>query len=212
MLDMTQTIQPRSDQANADDFISGPKTITITNVTMSDSPQQPIHIDYVGGEGKPWKPCLSMRRILVLCWGPDGDAYKGKSLTLYRDPSIKFGGCEQGGIRISHMSDLEKPLRTMLTVSRGKRAPFTVQPLQLTAGPPLSHEDAQLWIAEIDRATNMAELSETASKIKSNGYAESAEKASVLKHYQAAVDRIRSSEAVSEESQSQDPEGSDVSE
>jgi len=191
MLDMTQTIQPRSDQYNADDLISGPTTIKVTNVTQTSSDQQPINIDYEGGEGRPFKPCLSMRRILVLAWGADGHEYIGRSMTLYRDPSVKYGGLEQGGIRISHLSNIEKPIRTMLTVTRGKRAPYTVEPLQLEAGPALSPKDAGLWKAEIDRATNMDELSSVTAKIKGNNYADSTEKADVLQHYQAAVSAIR---------------------
>lgn len=191
MIDMTKTIQPRSDQYNADDLISGPKTIKITNVRTSDNQQQPIHIDYEDGEGKPWKPCLSMRRILVIAWGGDGSAYIGRSVTLYRDPTVKYGGAEQGGIRISHLSHIERTIRTMLTITRGKRAPYTVEPLQLTEGPALSAEHAELWKAQIDRATNMAELSDTAAKIKSNNYAESAGKAELMSHYQAKVAAIR---------------------
>lgn len=112
-------------------------------------------------------------------------------MTLFREPTVKYGGADQGGIRISHMSDIPKPIHTMLTITRGKREPFTVQPLQLTTGPALSAEDAKLWKAEIDRAANMKELSETANKIKSNNYADGTEKTGVLQHYQAAVTAIR---------------------
>jgi hypothetical protein len=50
-------------------------------------------------------------------------------MTLYRDPSVKFGGMDVGGIRVSHLSHIDKPLSVALTVSRGKRLPYTVQPL-----------------------------------------------------------------------------------
>ena len=48
-------------------------------------------------------------------------------LTLYRNPDITFGGAKVGGIEISHMSHLDKPLTLALTRARGKRTPFTVQ-------------------------------------------------------------------------------------
>jgi hypothetical protein len=50
-------------------------------------------------------------------------------MTLYRDPAVKFGGMDVGGIRVSHLSHIDKPLSVALTVSRGKRAPYVVQPL-----------------------------------------------------------------------------------
>jgi hypothetical protein len=50
-------------------------------------------------------------------------------LTLYREPSIKFGGQTVGGIRISHMSHIDGPVDVLAQVTRGKREKFTVQPL-----------------------------------------------------------------------------------
>lgn len=129
MNDMSQVIVPRSDQQNADDYISGPRTIKITKVAISPGGEQPVAISFEGDEGKPWKPCKSMSRVLVGAWGPDAKAYTGRSVTLYRDPKVKWGGLEVGGIRISHMSDIEKPLTMALTETRASRKPFTVKPL-----------------------------------------------------------------------------------
>jgi cytochrome c556 len=67
---------------------------------------------------------------LVYTWGADGTTFIGRAMTLYRDPSVKFGGLEVGGIRISHMSDIEKPVTMALTATRANRKPFTVQPLK----------------------------------------------------------------------------------
>ena len=128
MTDLSDTITPNSQQLNADDLLTGPRTITITGVAGSGDPQQPISINFEGDHGKPYKPCKSMRRVMVAAWGKDGKAYAGRSLTLYCDPKVKFGGIEVGGIRISHMSDISEPKITMaLTASKAKRAPFTVQ-------------------------------------------------------------------------------------
>jgi hypothetical protein len=66
---------------------------------------------------------------MVAAWGPDASTYAGKRMTLYRDAAVRFGGQDVGGIRVSHMSDLKKPLTIALTVSKGKRAPYVVQPL-----------------------------------------------------------------------------------
>lgn len=131
MTDLSKTIAPKSDQLNSDDLISGPRTITITKVSAcSASDPQPIAINFEGDNGKPYKPCKSMRRVLVFVWGPDGKEYVGRSITLYRDPSVKFGGIAVGGMRISHMSHIEKQAVMSLTESKQSRKPFTVKPLK----------------------------------------------------------------------------------
>lgn len=130
MTDLTRTIIPKSDQMNSDDLISGPRTIKITKVSAdTGSAEQPILISYEGDDGKPYKPCKSMRRVMVAIWGPDGSSYPGRSMTLYRDPSVKWGGLEVGGIRISHMSDMDAPVTMALTATKQSRKPFTVRPL-----------------------------------------------------------------------------------
>jgi hypothetical protein len=72
-MNLNATIIPKSDQLNADDLISGPRTIKITAVE-SGSAEQPVSIQYHGGTGRPYKPSKSMRRVLVAMWGTDGNA------------------------------------------------------------------------------------------------------------------------------------------
>ena len=136
MIDLSQTIIPRSDQLNADDLIAGPMTVKVTKVSANPSaPDQPISIYFDGDNGKPYKPCKSMRRVLVHAWGSNGLEYVGRSMTLRLDPSVKFGGIEVGGIRISHMSDLQRSLSMALTATRGSRKTYTVDVLKVQAGP-----------------------------------------------------------------------------
>ncbi|HET6610135.1 MAG TPA: hypothetical protein VFG62_25955 [Rhodopila sp.] len=130
MNDMSRVIIPKSDQMNADDLISGPRTITITEVSIKPGTEQPVSIFFDGDEGKPYKACKSMCRVMVTAWGPDANQYVGRSMTLYRDPSVKWGGMAIGGIRISHMSDIERDLAMTLTATKGKWAPYKVKPLQ----------------------------------------------------------------------------------
>lgn len=129
MTDLSQTIAPKSDQLNADDLIGRTKTITITRISRSETPDQPISIFFEGDNGKPYKPCKSMRRVLVQVWGADGLSYVGKSMTLYRDDKVVFGGVAVGGIRISHMSHIDEPKTMALTATKASRKPFTVKPL-----------------------------------------------------------------------------------
>ena len=83
--------------------------------------------------GKPYKPCKSMRRVMVAAWGANGNEYAGRSMTLYLDPTVRFGGIEVGGIRISHMSHIDREMVMALTASKTKRTPYTVKPLKIDA-------------------------------------------------------------------------------
>lgn len=129
MNDMSAVIVPKSDQMNADDLIAGPRTIRVSSVEIRGGADQPVSIRYDGDGGKPYKPCKSMSRLLVFAWGADAKRYVGRSLTLYRDPTVKWGGMEVGGIRISHMTDIEKTFVLSLTATKGQRKPHTVRPL-----------------------------------------------------------------------------------
>lgn len=133
MSDISKTIQSRSDQLNSDDLIVGAQTITVESVSVNPTADQPVSIHWVGGDGRPYKPSKSMRRVIAAAWGVDSSAYVGRSMTLYRDPSVRFGGQEVGGIKISHMTDLEKPLKLALTTTRGKKEAHNVQPLTMAA-------------------------------------------------------------------------------
>src|SRR3546814_14915789 len=81
----------------------------------------PVVIHYEGEGGRPYKPCKSMRKVLVFAWGSDGGAWIGQSMTLYNRPDVKFGGEEVGGIRISHLSDIDKDIAIALTRSEERR-------------------------------------------------------------------------------------------
>lgn len=129
-LDLADTIVPKSDQLNADDLRSGPRTFTVAEVRKSGTEEQPVSVVLEEfPRGRPWKPSKSMRRVLVEAWGRDASTYAGKRLTLYRDEHIRFGGQEVGGIRIAAMSGIEKPKRMALHVTRGKYESIIIQPL-----------------------------------------------------------------------------------
>ena len=156
-----QFIEARSDQWNATDFVGGPRTFTIENVKVAIGQDQPVSIK-LAGEAKVWRCCKTTARLMVAAWGDDEAAWSGKSATLYCDPSVKWSGQEIGGIRISHMSHLDKPLKLALPLSRGKLTVFTVQPLrdaptqaEPEAPPAMSEADA---IAAINATTTLADL------------------------------------------------------
>jgi hypothetical protein len=131
--DLSHTIIPKSDQLNSEQLISGPITVTVTKVTESESAEQPVLIHYEGENGRPFKPCKTMRKLLIFALGKDGTQWVGRQLTLYNDPAVKFGGAEVGGIRISHISGIDKEIRVNLTSTRGKKALYVVKPMDAKA-------------------------------------------------------------------------------
>lgn len=128
-MDISETLAPKSDQINADDLMTGPATVTVKEVTKGTA-EQPVNVELVEYPGRPYKPSKSMRRILAAAWGAEASAWAGRRITIFRNPEIRFGGSTVGGIEISALSHLEKPLTVALTATRGKRKAFTVQPLK----------------------------------------------------------------------------------
>lgn len=127
---MKVTAEPRSDQWNADDFVGSPRTFTIAGVKPGTA-EQKYDIDLVEGEGRAWRPPLTMLRLLISAWGDEASEWIGRRVELYRDDSVRFGSDAVGGIRVSRMSHLpgNKPFEVKLTSSRGKRASVRVEPL-----------------------------------------------------------------------------------
>jgi len=131
-MDMSTTIAPKSDQLNADDLISGSRTITITRVNANpggNGADQPVNVFFEDDGNKPFRPCKSMRRVMVAIWGKDAVEYAGRSMTIYRDPEVTWGGMKVGGIRISHMSHMEREVTLALTATQKQRKPYIVKPL-----------------------------------------------------------------------------------
>ena len=129
--DLRSTIIPKSDQLNSEQLLYGPMTIKVLDVSITNDEQQPLLIHHDKDAKRPYKPCKTMRKLLILHWGEDGEKWIGQSMTLFCDSSVRFGGNDVGGIRISHMTGLSKTEQTSLTSTRGKKATHTVQPLVL---------------------------------------------------------------------------------
>jgi hypothetical protein len=154
-MDITATLAPKSDQMNADDLIVGPRTITVAKVDVALKSEQPVTIHFDGDNGRPWRPCKSMRRVLAEAWGPDSSHYVGRGITIFREPGAMYGGQQVGGIRLSHLSHIDGPLTVMLTASRGKRLPYKVLPLQApspAAPAPVAAPPAEDLLAKADAA------------------------------------------------------------
>lgn len=135
MTTLSEALAPKSDQLNADDLIPGPRTLKITGGRIAkDGRQTRVILNFEGDQGKPFKPCKTMGRAMVMVWAITDENFeeqvKGKSIRVYRDPEVTFGDQGQiGGVRISHMSHIDKPAKVKLTVSQGKKSVFTFHPL-----------------------------------------------------------------------------------
>lgn len=129
MVDMSRFVEAKSDQLNADDLIGIEKTLTVTRVTGADG-DQPVSIHYEGDKGKPFRPCKTMRRVLLSVWGRNAADYVGRSMTVYRDDKVTFGGLEVGGIRIRAMSHIDKETVVVVMKTKGKKAGIRILPLK----------------------------------------------------------------------------------
>ena len=145
---LRDTIAPKSDQLNSDDLMSATKIIKVTAVKRGSSAEQPVTIEYEGMEGRPYKPCKSMRRVLIIAWSENGREWVGRSMQLYCDPEVKFGGVKVGGIRISKLSHIEKDMKILLTTSRGKRSECSIDKLNFYSEKEFL-EKSSAWIAAI---------------------------------------------------------------
>lgn len=131
-----------SSQLNNIDLVSGSKTIKITDARLTGKKDQPMEIFYEGDNGKPYRPGKSMGRIIGYVWGDDVKSCIGHSMTLFRDPDVRFGSNKVGGIRISHMTGLKSEKSFPLLVKRGVMGNYSIKPLILNDAPRLpSNQD-----------------------------------------------------------------------
>lgn len=163
-MDISGTIQAKSDQLNSDDLIGGPVLYTVEKVTAGPD-EQPVNVHLVENPGHPYRPSKSMRRVLVAIWGKEASAWNGHQFVLYRDPQVKFGGEVVGGIKISHASHIDGPQSIPLTVKRGQKARHTVDPLQTSPNPfanydPTPDDLAAQIVAALADSTTEAEVRE----------------------------------------------------
>ena len=169
-MDMLKTIEADSTQVNADDLTEEPRIVTITGVSKGNA-EQPVNFELAEFPGRAYRPCKSMRRVIVQAWGPDASVYVGRRLAIYNDRRVQWGGQAVGGVRIKAMSHIEKRLTLPLTVSRGKRAPYVVEPLreepdQSQAENPRTKLNALLFALGLheDKDRALARISEAAGR------------------------------------------------
>jgi len=121
---LLDTIVAKSDQLNAVDLLGGPVTVTVQSVKKGED-DQPVVIGI--GDRQPYKPCKSMRRVLIACWGANPSVWIGRQMTLFCDSAVRWGGETVGGIRISHLSHLKGASQEIqLNESKHKKTTYKV--------------------------------------------------------------------------------------
>jgi hypothetical protein len=149
-MDITDTLAPKSDQLDAVELAGGPRTVTITSASPG-SAEQPVNV-HLAEVDRPWRPAKTVRRLLAAAWGTDTTTWAGRRATIYLDPHVRYAGKEVGGIRVSALSGIDKPLTVPVIETRGKITQITVQPLPDTPQPAGSDISQ---ITDIDRLRSM---------------------------------------------------------
>lgn len=157
--DLSDTIVANSKQLNASDLVGGSIIVQITGGKRIGPAKgdQPLQLQITGGH-MPWRPCKGMRGVMIQAWGKSGHGWIGKWVELYREPTVKWGGDEVGGIQIRALSDVPHDFTVPLTVSRGRKVPFKVRKLAAPkqSGAPTADMDAllgdeELTVADVNR-------------------------------------------------------------
>jgi len=152
-----ESLMAKSDQINAADLMGGPITIKIAGLTVKNSEVQKWTMRLDGNE-KFYRPCLGMRRLIAQIWG-EPQNYAGRSMTIYRDPDVKYSAKEVGGIRISHMSHMDGQQKISVPISRAAQKEYLVRPLSVvapTAPAPTETPDAAYALARAAAANGKA--------------------------------------------------------
>ena len=131
MADIRAAIQPRSDQLNYEDFLSGPAVLTIerTEDYRDEKGQPRVAIHMVEYPGRPFKASKTNVKLLAIAWGEDDTDWPGRRVQLSADPTVTYGGKAVGGICVTALSHLPQRFTAKLSVARGKKKDFPVEPL-----------------------------------------------------------------------------------
>lgn len=113
-----------------------------------------------------FRPCKTVSRIIVAAWGADTSVYPGRSMTLYRDPAVKWAGMAVGGIRVKAISHIDAPLKLALAESKQNRKITVVQPLKVSTrdaavqSAASTKDDVTLWAEALVARIKAAESAE----------------------------------------------------
>lgn len=127
-VDIRAATKPKSDQLNYETFLTGPQTFTVSKVTPGDR-DHPVFIHMNECPATPYKPSKGMLKCIAQPdgWGDKSSQWVGKSITLYGDPTVIYGGVEVGGIKVAALSDINGDYETLISARRGVRKPHLIK-------------------------------------------------------------------------------------
>ena len=133
-MDITDALAPASDQLDAIELVS-PRTFTIdTGSRLGQREGKTVAEIRLVDFPRVWRPSKGMLDALVAAWKTtDATQWVGHSLTLYNDPEVMFGREKTGGVRVSHVSHIDKPMVVTIRAGSGRTKPWRLQPLTETA-------------------------------------------------------------------------------
>lgn len=157
-MDITDALAPTSDQLDAVELVN-PRTFTIDEGSrLGTRDGKTVAEIRLVGFPRVWRPSKGMLDVLARCWGTDGKAWVGRSVTLYNDPDVTFGKDKVGGIRISHLSHIDGP-KTVPIRGRGQGARKIQWPVKPLENPPAAAPVAPTE-ADVAASTDTALLRE----------------------------------------------------
>ena len=135
-MDITDALAPTSDQLDAIELVN-PRTFTIdTGSALGKREGKTVAEIRLADFPRVWRPSKGMLDVLAACWGTDGKQWVGRSVTLYNDPEVMFGRDKTGGVRISHLSHIDKTRTVTIRASgAGRKQQWRVEPLTEAAQP-----------------------------------------------------------------------------
>ena len=175
----------KTDQWNNENFVDGPRVFTISHVTEGKE-QVAYDIHFSDGEGRCWRPSNGMLELLCHVWGDDTKAWAGRRVQLFQDATVKIGRDVVGGIRVRSISHINKPMSPLITVSKGTKKPYTVQPLADTPAPApttLRDESGRNWLAEVELAGDNLEAIASLGKAATDAHAAATDIAAIRARY-----------------------------
>lgn len=133
---MRVDIKKNTDQLNYEDFIGG-LTRIVTIAGVKDGAKEAQYDIAIEGDARFWRPPATVLKMLIKAWGDEAAQWVGRRAELYGDPNVDSPAMKKaGGIRVSRVSHIDAPVSEMLTITRGKKARFTLDPLTDAAPTP----------------------------------------------------------------------------
>jgi hypothetical protein len=125
---MKVTIEKKTDQLNYEDFLGG-VTRVVTIAGVKEGTKEAQYDIAIEGDQRVWRPPPTVLKLLVAAWTDEATVWVGRRAELYGDPDVMMAGEKVGGIRVSRLSHINKPVSANLSKTRGKRKLHTVDPL-----------------------------------------------------------------------------------